>query len=51
MPIYARSWPEDPPLGRWLNKQREFKRALDHGELNPEITAAQVAKLDALSFA
>ena len=44
-------WAEDKPLGSWVNNQRVRKRALDHGEPSEGMTAARVAKLDALGFA
>jgi hypothetical protein len=44
-------WAEDPPLGRWVGTQRKFKRKLDRGEPSEGMTAARVAKLDALGFA
>jgi hypothetical protein len=43
-------WPEDKPLGRWVNNQRSFTRKLDRGDPNPGITAVRAAKLDALGF-
>jgi hypothetical protein len=44
-------WAEDPRLGRWVMTQRGCKKALDRGDPRPKITAARVAKLDALGFA
>jgi hypothetical protein len=44
-------WAEDPSLGRWVNNQRVRKKKLDRGEPSLGITAARVAKLDALGFA
>jgi hypothetical protein len=44
-------WAEDPPLGRWVNTQRRHKKKLDRGEPSKGMTAARVAKLDALGFA
>jgi hypothetical protein len=44
-------WPEDPKLGRWVKEQRMYKKKLDRGDLRPQITAARVAKLEALGFA
>jgi hypothetical protein len=46
-----RGWAEDPPLSRWVCNQRAFKRKLDRGDPIPRITAARVAKLEALGFA
>jgi hypothetical protein len=46
-----RVWAEDPGLGGWVNRQRKGKKKLDRGEPSPGITAARVAKLDALGFA
>jgi hypothetical protein len=40
-----------PGLGNWLDKQRQKKKRLDRGEVHPEMTAARVAKLDALGLA
>ena len=45
-----RSWAEDPPLGRWVHSQRMLKKVLDRGEPSEGMTAARVAKLDALGF-
>jgi hypothetical protein len=44
-------WAEDPKLGRWVDNQRTRKKALDRGEPSRGMTAARVAKLDALGFA
>jgi hypothetical protein len=44
------SWAEDPPLGKWVNKQRQYKKNMDRGDYNPGITAARAAKLEALGF-
>jgi hypothetical protein len=44
-------WAEHPPLGKWVSKQREYKKALDRGDPRPKITAARAAKLEALGFA
>jgi hypothetical protein len=46
-----RHWAEDPPLGRWVDKQRARKKMLDRGEPSEGMTAARVAKLEALGFA
>jgi hypothetical protein len=46
-----RSWAEDPALSIWVMAQRGCKRKLDRGDRRPKITAARVAKLDALGFA
>jgi hypothetical protein len=43
-------WAEDPRLARWVKYQRECKKALDRGDPSPRITAAWVAKLDAIGF-
>jgi hypothetical protein len=43
-------WAEDPPLGRWVNKQRVGRKALDRGEPSKGMTAARAAKLEALGF-
>jgi hypothetical protein len=45
-----RGWDDDVRLANWVNDQRRFKRALDRGEDHPHVTAARVAKLDALGF-
>jgi hypothetical protein len=39
------------PLGSWVNSQRLFKRKLDRGDPSLGMTAARVAKLEALGFA
>jgi hypothetical protein len=44
-------WAEDPQLGTWVLNQRQAKKRLDRGELSPRMTAARMAKLDALGFA
>ena len=44
-------WAEDLKLGKWVNTQRKFKKALDRDEPSKGMTAARVAKLDALGFA
>jgi hypothetical protein len=44
-------WPEDPPLGRWVSKQRVYKQPLDRGDPSPGMTAARAARLTALGFA
>jgi hypothetical protein len=51
-------WAEDPALGRWANNQRYqhgiatmcSNKPLDHGEPSMGMTAARVAKLEALGF-
>jgi hypothetical protein len=43
-------WAEDPGLASWVSHQRVHKKKLDRGETNPRITAARVARLDALGF-
>ena len=43
-------WAEDPPLGRWVDRQRQFKKALDRGQPSKGMTAARAAKLEALGF-
>jgi hypothetical protein len=42
---------EDKTLGSWVNTQRQGKKKLDGGEPSEGMTAARVAKLDALGFA
>jgi hypothetical protein len=44
-------WTEDPPLGRWVADQRRYKKQLDRGEPSQGMTAARMAKLEALGFA
>ena len=44
-------WAEDPPLANWVGHQRSFKKKLDRGEPSEGMTAARVAKLEALGFA
>jgi hypothetical protein len=44
-------WAEDPTLGQWVRNQRAHKRKLDHGEPSEGMTAARVARLEALGFA
>jgi hypothetical protein len=46
-----RSWAEEPPLGRWVDKQRACKKQLDRGEPCRGMTAARAAKLEVLGFA
>jgi hypothetical protein len=46
-----RRWADDPQLGRWVDSQRYCKKKLDRGEPSLGMTAARVAKLDALGFA
>jgi hypothetical protein len=46
-----KSWAEDKPLGRWVNKQRTFTKKLDRGEPSGGMTTARAAKLEALGFA
>jgi hypothetical protein len=43
-------WAEDRELGTWVKKQRQCKKALDRGEPSDAMTAARMAKLDALGF-
>jgi hypothetical protein len=44
-------WAEDPQLGTWVSTQRFYKKELDRGEPSQCMTAARVAKLEALGFA
>jgi hypothetical protein len=46
-----KDWADDPKLGKWVRNQVAYKRRLDRGEPNANITSIQVAKLDALGFA
>jgi hypothetical protein len=43
-------WAEDPRLATWVHTQRQLKRRLDRGEVSGGMTAARVAKLEALGF-
>ena len=43
-------WAEDPRLANWVITQRARKKALDRGDPWPQITAARVARLEALGF-
>ena len=43
-------WAEDPRLANWVTSQRVAKKALDRGDPWPQITAARVARLEALGF-
>jgi hypothetical protein len=48
-------WVEDPKLGKWVVKQRQFKQRqfkqkLDRGEPSDGMTTARAAKLEALGF-
>jgi hypothetical protein len=44
-------WAEDKRLGRWVGTQRRCKKNLDRGEPSEGMTAARVARLEALGFA
>jgi hypothetical protein len=44
------TWAEDLPLGRWVSNQRRHKTKFDAGNPSLNMTAARVAKLDALGF-
>jgi hypothetical protein len=46
-----RGWAEDPPLGTWVNKQRDRKKALDRHEPSKGMTVARVERLEAVGFA
>ena len=46
----SKRWAEDPQLGSWVAKQREYKKALDRGEPGEGMTVARAAKLDTLGF-
>ena len=41
---------DKPALGSWVNEQRQQKKKLDRGEPSKGMTAARVAKLEALGF-
>jgi hypothetical protein len=41
-------WPEDAALGGWVGRPRWYKKRLDRGEPCKGMTAARVAKLEAL---
>jgi hypothetical protein len=45
-----KGWAEDSRLGSWVSKQRARKKALDRGEPSQGMTAARVARLEALGF-
>jgi hypothetical protein len=45
-----RRWAEDPGLGKWVGKQRNYKKALDRGDPGKGMAAARAAKLEALSL-
>ena len=45
-----RHWDEDPPLGKWVDKQRVHKRKLDRGEPSDGMTAERAARLTALGL-
>jgi hypothetical protein len=49
--IVPNRWAEDPQLGRWVDRQRQYKKKLDRGESSEGMTAARAAKLEALGFA
>jgi hypothetical protein len=49
--IVPQRWAEDPSLGTWVKDQRAGKKKLDRGEPSEGMTAARVAKLEALGFA
>jgi hypothetical protein len=50
--VPTEGWAEDPPLGRWVNSQRQYKKVLDRGEPSKHgMTAERVAKLGAMGFA
>jgi hypothetical protein len=44
-------WAEDPRLANFVQRQRVEKKVLDRGGASPGLTAARVAKLDAIGFA
>jgi hypothetical protein len=44
------AWAADPILASWVKHQRTCKKALDRGKPGYGMTAARVAKLDALGF-
>ena len=41
---------QDPSLSHWVQKQREFKKKLDRGDPNAQMTVARAARLEPLSF-
>ena len=45
-----RGWVEDPPLGSWVDRQRQLKRKLDRGEACKGMTAAGAVELEALGL-
>ena len=38
-----RRWAEDPGLGKWVGKQRNYKKALDRGDPGEGMTAERAA--------
>jgi hypothetical protein len=44
-------WPEAPRLGNWVKTQRAGKKKMDRGDPRLGMTAARVARLEALGFA
>ena len=46
----VQGWAKHPGLGKWVSRQRCLKKKLDRGELCEGMTAARVARLDALGF-
>ena len=44
-------WADDPGLGWWVIKQRQYKKALDRGEPCYGMTTARAGRLDELGFA
>ena len=45
-----RQWAEDPRLGYWVKNQCQYKKQLDRGNPNAWMSAARVARLEALGF-
>jgi hypothetical protein len=41
---------EDPALGRWVDRQRQYKKKLDRGKPSEGMTAERAAQLTALDF-
>jgi hypothetical protein len=46
-----RGYPANPPLGTWVDKQRQHKKKYDADPATSSLTAERVGKLEALGFA
>ena len=45
-----REWPENPPLGTWVNEQRKEKRKFDQGDERAKITPERIEQLNGIGF-